>query len=409
MNVGKAVSGWMAVLVALAGLGMASAWTIRAAWADYWMRQETAPATLRAISAMPGQAEAYARLAWLTSLDDPHAAGIALERAVALDPWDAQSWIELGLQAEAVGDNGTAERLLLRAAQADNKFLPRWTLANYYYRRNETEKFWLWCKRAAEMAYGDPLPLFQLCAREEQDGKLMERLEIRNPDVQAAYLYYLMSLNRMDLAGPAVRRAMRNGREADTPLLLAACERFLESRHVAEAAEVWNGLAAAKRVAFPTPNGSGAQLAVNGSFSEAPSSRGFDWRLPAVDGVSISREEAPGGLRVAFNGRQPEECEVLAQFVPLPGKTEYELSFDVRTQGVAAGSGLVWRITDADGGKTVSDSASIASEKGERVHWRFQVPAACRLVRLALRYRRSPGTTRVEGYAIVRDVVLKPV
>jgi hypothetical protein len=100
---------------------------------------------------------------------------------------------------------------------------------------------------------------------------------------------------------------------------------------------------------------------------------------------------------------------VLAQFVPLPGKTEYELSFDVRTQGVAAGSGLVWRITDADGGKTVSDSASIASEKGERVHWRFQVPAACRLVRLALRYRRSPGTTRVEGYAIVRDVVLKPV
>lgn len=394
-------------IATVAGLAVASVWTMRVGWADYWMRQETISATERAISVIPEQAESYARLAWLTSLDDPQSAGTALQRAVALNPWDAQSWIELGLQAEARGDNRAAERLLLRAAQADNRFLPRWTLANYYYRRNDPGRFWLWSKRAAEMVYGDPVPLFQLCARQEQDGKLIDRLEIRNPDIQAAYLSYLLNQNRIDLSGPAVRRTMRNHRDVDTPLLLTACERFLESRHVAEAAEVWNSLAAAKQVPFPTPNGAGAQLAANGSFADAPGSRGFDWRLPVVNGVSISGEETPGGLRVSFSGRQPEECEVLAQFIPLPGKTEYELSFDVRTQGVAAGSGLGWRITDADGGTTVSDSPSLASETDARVLWRFKTPESCRLLRLALRYRRSTGTTRIEGYTILRNIALR--
>ena len=52
------------------------------------------------------------------------------------NPRDAGSWLRLGIEAEVGGDPVLAERHLLRAEQADHTFLPAWTLANYYYRRD---------------------------------------------------------------------------------------------------------------------------------------------------------------------------------------------------------------------------------------------------------------------------------
>ena len=217
---------------ALAGLAMAGAWSIREGWADYRMRQETVSATEAAIALTPDQSEYYARLAWLVSNHDPRKAKEALGRAVALNPWDARSWIELGLRAEAEGDGARSEECLLRAAKADNTFLPRWTLANYYFRHDDLAKFWFWAKQSAAMVYGDAQPLFLLCGRVEEDGKLIDRLQIRAPEVQAGYLSYLLGRNRVDLIGPAVERLVAANREADVPLLMTACERLLEAGRI---------------------------------------------------------------------------------------------------------------------------------------------------------------------------------
>ncbi len=102
----------------------------------------------------------------------------ALRRAVALNPSDGRAWIEMGLRLEATGDLGAAEQALLRAAQEDLTYLPRWTLMNYYYRRNDVDRFWFWAKAAVPMIYGDPLPLFHLCGRVGEDGGLIDRLAI---------------------------------------------------------------------------------------------------------------------------------------------------------------------------------------------------------------------------------------
>ena len=70
-----------------------------------------------------------------------------------MNPWDTRSRIELGLLAEAEGDQATATRYLLQAAEADHLFLPRWTLANYYFRRGDTALFWRWAKEAADRVH----------------------------------------------------------------------------------------------------------------------------------------------------------------------------------------------------------------------------------------------------------------
>ena len=387
---------------------MAGAWSIRQAWVDYRMRQETVSATEAAIALAPDQSEFHARLAWLVSNSDPQKAKEALRRAVALNPWDARSWIELGLRAEAEGDSAAAEECLLHAAKTDHTFLPRWTLANYYFRHDDLVKFWFWARQAATMVYGDAQPLFLLCGRVKEDGKLIDRLQIQAPEVQAGYLSYLLGRNRVDLIWPAVERLVAANREADIPLLMTACERLLEAGRIDEAAEVWNRQAAAGRVGFRTPAGAGEQLVANGDFAVPPSSRGFDWRLPALDGVSVSREDTARALRVTFSGREPEDCEVLAQLVPVSARMQYELRFVYRTRGIASGQGLGWRITDAKSGAALGEGTGVASEEDAEGRLTFATPAECRLVRLALRYHRSPGTTRMEGFLILRTVAVRP-
>ena len=400
---------WLPVAAALAPLAAAAAFSLRTGWADYLIRQETVPATLHAIALMPDQAEYRARLAWLLADSDPPSAHHALQRAVALNPRDAASWIELGLRAEANGDDPTAIVCLLRAARADTKFLPRWTLANYYFRHDDVPMFWYWAGQAAGMVYGDALPMFRLCGKVEENGTLIDRLHIRHPEVRAGYLSYLLDQDRVDLIGPALHRLLQQNRQADLPLLLSACERLLQAGYVDQAAATWNTLAQAGRVPFPTPAGQGRQLLANGAFTVPPASLGFDWRLPPIEGIGVSREEEPPGLRFTFSGRQPEDCEPLVQLVPLRPNTPYQLSFVFRTQGIPAGSGLAWRIADAAGGALLREGPSLASVAESLTRLSFETPAQCRLARLSLRYRRAPGTTRMEGFLVLRNVALEPL
>lgn len=386
---------------------MAASWSIRIALADYQMRRGTVEGMNAAIALAPDNAEYLARLAFLISDENPRKAGDAVRRALELNPRDAASWIDLGLRAEAEGDQAGAQQFLLHAAEVDRKFLPRWTLANYYLRRGDTAAAWVWAKAAAAMVYGDARPLFRLCGKLEEDGKLIERLEIRDPDVRAEYLSYLLDQNRLDLIGPAVERLLKEKRAADGPLLLTVSERLLDNGRAGEAAEIWNRLAESGMVPRRTPGREGERL-TNGDFAAPPSSRGLDWRLASIEGVSVSEEEAGHGLRVTFSGREPEECEPLAQLVPLAEKTRYELQFGYRSGGIASGDGLGWRITDAGSGAVLGEGPGLASDADREERFQFETPPGCGLARLALRYRRSPGTTRMEGFLTLRSATLKP-
>jgi hypothetical protein len=399
---------YLLVAVLLAGLLAAGTESLRMGWADYRMRQATLAGTEGAIALVPGHAEYHARLAALVADNDPNRARAALRQAVALNPWDARSWIELGLLAEADGDGAAAETLLLRAADLDHEYLPGWTLANYYFRHNNTGRFWFWAQRAAAMVYGDPQPLFRLCTLVEPDGKLIDRLQIRNPSLRAWYLSYLLAQNRLDRIGPAVHRVSEQNRAEDVPLLLIACERLLQTGQVDDAAEIWNRQADAGRVPFRTPAGRGEHLVANGTFLASPTSLGFDWRLPVVEGVSISREGELHGLRVTFSGSQPEDCEALVQFVPVWPRMRYHLQSVYRTQGIAAAGGLGWRVTVANSGAALGESLNLASDADAEAGLWFDTPAQCRLVRLALRSHRVPGTTRTDGFLVLRTVDLRP-
>jgi hypothetical protein len=398
---------FLTIAIAAAGFAAAGVWSVRLGWADYWFRRETLAGTQKALAITPGQAAYYYRLALLSSDDHPATAVEALKRAVALNPSDAQSWIDLGLLYEAGGDTARAEQCLVRAVEEDAQYLPKWTLANFYFRRNDPPRFWFWAKRAAAMAYGDPLPLFRLCGQMEEDGKLIDRLAIRNPSVRASYVSYLVGQDRIDLVGPPSQRVLEGNRQDDTPLLLAVCDRLLDRSRVDEALDIWNRLAATHRIPFGARSSTTPSLLVNGAFTVAPTSQGFDWRLPEVDGVSAASEESPGGLRLTFSGRQPERCEVLVQYVPVQEIRKYKLTFRYRTSGIAAGTGLAWRIADRNGGNGLAEGRDLSAEEEVHDQVSFDTPPGCRLARISLLYQRSLGTTRIAGFIVLRSLALE--
>ncbi len=93
--------------------------------ADYWFQQQTLPATRKAARLEPDSAAYDVRLAAMLQETDPDASTQALQRAVALNPWDSQSWVELGLRDEATGDLAGAERNLLQAVSVDKQYFHR--------------------------------------------------------------------------------------------------------------------------------------------------------------------------------------------------------------------------------------------------------------------------------------------
>jgi len=380
--------------------------SVRLALADSAFRRETPEGTQKAIAYEPGCAEYSVRLALLVGDDDPRLAFAALRQAVQINPNNSRAWIELGLRYESEKHFRAAETALLTAADVDKMYEPRWSLMNYYFRRRQNEQFWAWAKAAVPMIYGDPLPLFHLCGRVEEDGRLVDRLQIRKIGLQAAYLFYLLDIGRADLAGDASRRLIEGNRASDVPLLLDACDRLIEARRTDDALAIWNGLTQRNRLPFGPKSDS---LLTNGDFAVSPTGHGFDWRIPTVEGIAAAREENPTGLRLTFSGSEPEQAEALAEVVPVSPDHSYELSFHYRTHQVNTGTGLQFRIADGDTGRILKASEDLASEETADRALSFVTPGDCRMARVAVTYQRRPGTTRIAGYLVLRQVSLKPL
>ncbi|HLK62583.1 MAG TPA: tetratricopeptide repeat protein [Bryobacteraceae bacterium] len=398
-----------AIPLILVWLGATATWSLRVARADYLARQETLRATHAALRWAPTQAAYHVRLAVLAEQSDPALALSEWRRAIELDPQDPRAYIDLGLKLERDGQLQEAEQDLLSAAAVDHEYLPKWTLANFYFRRQNAAQFWPWAKAAAEMMYGEGTPLFRLCGEWAEDGNLIERLRIERPEVRAHYLSYLLDYGGPDVASillPATRAVLDQDRKEDLPLLMRACDRLIEGRQFEAAIDVWNRLAESRRIPL---GGVGPQTGsvINGTFSAAPTLHGFDWRMPACAGVSLSMENRSPGLRLTFSGEQ-RDCTFLLQYVPLRDKTNYQLTIAYRTAGIPADSGLVWRVTDLQTSQLLAEEPVPSSESRQSLTISFRTPANCGIVNLSLQYRHIPDQLRIRGILELRSVISQP-
>ncbi len=389
--------------VCLAALVAGIVWNVLFAAADLSARRNQTEATRLAMRLMPANAAYPAQLADELYASDPPEAKSLLQKAVKLNRHDAASWIQLGLLSEAGNDLLQAETSLLQAASVDSTFLPSWSLTNFYFRRQNADRFWYWAQRAAQMVPDDAIPLFRLAWYVNPNAQEIEnRLQMKRPAVEGQFVNFLFTQGDPEAVTEAASHLLRTRNRESTETLLGACDWLLERKRPDLALALWNGLAA--RTSSPTL---GADSPVtNSDFAKSPLSHGFDWHLTTVEGVSSFLNTNPNALGFEFSGEEPDSFLLLHQTAPVHGKQNYVLEVDYETSGIPAGSGIEWQVTDAQTGAALARTTSLSADQGGRVTTCFTTPEKTEFVNLSLLYQRQPGTVRVEGKLALKGVRL---
>jgi hypothetical protein len=370
-------------VAALLVIAIAMVYSIRLAIADAAFRKQTPEGVMRALQILPERAS-YLVLRALQMDYDGQDSTALLEHAAQVNPVSSAPRIRLGLAAETRGDFQGAEKWLLDAARVDRQFEPRWTLANFYFRRERSDQFWKWMRAALEVSYGDRRLAFDLCWRMAQDpNEILARALPDKHEVLAAYLYYVLDQHR-EAVGPVALKLAAWHDPVDDPPLEAACDVLLDSGEIAEAQELWRQLGHSR-----------AGLITNGDFAAEPAGHGFDWR-PA-HALGVTDIQVPGAHRILFSGRQPESCELLRQFVALQVGKSYVLRWEARTRDFASPTGIEWSAGQSHGAVDRTDE------------WQgggLEFKAGASVMPITLGYQRPAGQARAEGSIEIRNVTL---
>jgi hypothetical protein len=356
-------------IIAALGLAVASFFSVRRVRADAEFRHGTPEAVARAVDLAPSNGEYLLFRALQLDYDGADAAPL-LERAAAVNPMSSAPRIRLGLGAEIRGDNSSAERWLRDAARIDHQFEPRWTLANFYFRRENFSEFWTWLRAALEVSYGDRRPAFELAWRASSQATEIALAIPDRREVIGAYLAYLLDTHRTTEAAPMALRLASFQNAGDRPLLFGASDEFLRANLPGDARDLWRALVGSHSGIFA------------GNFETPRIAHGFDWRTPELTGVVQIDLDHPSRRRISFDGRQPESCEMLRQMILLEPGRRYTLHWESRLNGLKSPTGIEWKIA---GTHAAIDGAELS------------FTATARLTELTLNYSRPLGEARAEG------------
>jgi len=364
---------WVRLFICIAWIAGCAAgiwWSLRLARADALFRRNTPEAVKEAVSLAPGNTTYRS----LQALQIEYAGGDpshVWEEMARRRPTDATYWILLGIRKESEGKLAEAERDLLRAAIVNTQYEPRWTLANFYFRRGLKPEFQQWAKAAMRRMYDDPRPLFELSGR-------LGDFSLEVPDtLRSAYAGWLIEKQK---PVEAVRVAASLRPVEDRESILGITE-SLQAVNPEVAFSIWRKL----------------------NFTPSPDfqpllGRGFDWRIAQVEGIRAAPTEEPS-LRIVFDGKEPESAEILSRVFLNQSTPGYHLRWESRTSATLGVPGVSWRI----GSVSAPLKASDVWQQAELT----VPPVSGPSVRLALVYQRPAGSPRFDGTLWLRHVTLE--
>ncbi|MBK5291208.1 MAG: hypothetical protein JJE04_05970 [Acidobacteriia bacterium] len=382
-------------LIAVPALFYALFLTVRFTIADSLARSGTVESITQAIQMSPDQARLYLQRAELA----PSTASNDLRRAAELNPSSPAPWIALGLRAEASGNLKRAEQCLMEASRRDAGFTPRWSLVNFYFRQQRWDAFWHWAQTGAMIHHGDLKALFRLCLRADEDPLFtMKRVVPPRPETHRAFLELLIEQNRWDHAETAARAVLAHARALDIDLIVHVCERFIQNGRPDPAIRLWNGLTQRRLIPFQSLDPVAGLSLTNGRFRFPFTAKAFDWRPANVEGVILQQLGPDGRLRIEFSGRQPANCALLSQTMPmLPGR-RYRVLYQYLSE--LSSPGCRWRLLDH-----LSPPLTQAAS-GSQASFELQVPAHQHMATLELISRHEPGYVRPEGRLEIESLQL---
>ncbi len=402
-----AISKSLAACILLVSL-YACYWAARIGYADSLARDISPQTTAAAIRLAPANAAYYAQLA---QSDPPHSR-VPIQTALALNPSSSSLYLNFAELAEQQQDLPRAHAYLLRAVALDRTFGPRWLLAEFYARTHDPARFWPAIQAAFAASYDDVTPLFDLCRQMTPHPETIFALAIppTRPDVARQYLDFLLSKSQTALAVPVALSLLHHPTPDSTASLLAFITQSLAAAlPTAPALTVWNTLAQSHLIDYPALQPAQARSLTNPDFRHPFLSQAFDWRLSHPPQIFISQ---PDSLRFEFSGNQPEQCDLLAQYLPLEPSRAYRLTVRYFTRGLNpdpnGDTGLLWQLRAPSAPLDLHPAAPLPTADSPRSQlFTFTTTPQTNTAELQLSYRRSLGTVRREGVFYLQSVTLE--
>jgi hypothetical protein len=391
-NSGRVLAAGLSVLAL-----MSVYWEAETARAYHQANHHTVESLDRASQLAPKNAVFWRERGVLRLDADPQAAEEFLKRSMTLNAFEAEALIGLALLAESGGRVHQAESDLIRATHLSRRFRPIWALAFFYARQGKLDQFWPVASTAANIEGADATPLFRLCHQISPDPeRIAELLQLHNQHTLLSYLEFLLKQKNTPTISQVAQQITLTPESRS--VLLNVVDRLINETRIIEAVQIWNHLNSARETRPLSPT-NGISLS-DGQFASSEG-RGFDWRHAEHAGVEL-RAGAPGDLRIEFSGHQKESLTLLEQFVPVLPDRVYRFSFTYGTAGLNDPTGLHWEVFPSTD-PLVSPLNSAAEGSG---YLAFRAGPDVGLVRIALVYKRAPGTTRLEGIVTLRSASL---
>jgi hypothetical protein len=342
----------------------------------------------------------------MSDLDPDRAAG-EIRLALNLNPWRTEFWLAQSVIQELNQDPSSSEKSLLEAARVSRYYVPRWTLANFYYRRHDPAQFRTWAREALATARtaADVPSILQMSRKLGLSSDDIRRNVLPDrPDVLHAYLQEVLRDKSWDQLYLLARKLSTIGSSDHRDTILASAEALFDAGRTDAAVDLWNTAAQQHWIPYASLKPSTGLSLTNGTFTLDPLSSAFDWKIRENDGITAARPPT-GGLQFEFSGKQQEACELLSQNIPLMPARKYEFRVKYRTTGILPGTGLHWRLLGPNG-TAIAEGRSFSSEDLTEDTFAFQSPRQQMPLRLSLFYARVPGTVRVEGRLYLHSLQL---
>jgi hypothetical protein len=321
----------------------------------------------RAVALEPGNADAWDRLGrfrqWSLENPDRSKALLDFKEALRHDPLSAHYWMDLASAYEATGDFANARRAYGQARSVyPSSAEVMWYYGNFLLGQQQYPEAFAEFQRAVR-ADSTLLPL-AISRTWRATGDVNELLSQALPADVEAYLQALDYFASIQQIEPGLRVWQRLI-ELRKPFELSRSFRFLDELirvdRAEEARRIWREALAS--AGLPENEPANRSLIWNGDFSRDFVNGGLGWRWASPLGATIDFDSPPPAhgarsVRLDFGGGANLDLSQPSEYVPVEPNRAYHFRAFLRTEGITTESGIRFSILDPHH----SDSVNVLTE-----------------------------------------------
>lgn len=332
------------------------------------------------------------------------------KKAVQLNPYVAQYWLDLAAAYQATGTAAEQTSAVEHAVLADPMDTDvAWDAANFYLIEGNLNKA---LGEFGVVLANDPDDVdsvFELAWRTTRNPDfIVDRALPRNPDLYLSFLQFLIRKQQLAAAEEVWNRLIALNQSFSAQQAFPYLTFLLSKHEVTLAKNAWQQLATvdpAIRPYLPTSD----NLVVNGGFEHPLLNGGFDWWFQPNPNAAVALETKDfyGGARslsVTFNGQSVADAGFF-QLIPVTADTDYEFSAAYKTQDLESANGPRFSISDP----YTNESFFSSDDWLGTVPWKLEKATfrtGTKTDLLLLKVIRSPAAGLIRGKLWIDDLKL---